>query len=522
VLTLRVGAALAVLIVEYLLLAVRLDGSNVSRNVGVWGELANVGATISVGFAVLSAGLIRKRDVVMTAVAELETKVGAFELRWCAAHLVAFGAFAACSERVFAPGGLSPTHAAAWVTVWLVLVLLTVMSLLRAVFGGAWWVLARALVRVGWAGLLLGLVAYRAGLWSQALWPWLARRTLELATFLLTLVTSDVYANPSMNIIGLHGVEVEIAQGCSGIEGIGLVLVLVGGYLFTFRERLALARALWLLPLSVTTVWILNGLRVAGLVAVAAWISPAIAFGGFHSKAGWIAVCAVALGTVSLAERSSFFVRDPRPAVETENPTGAYLMPLLALLGVGLVTGAFAREIDWFYGARLVAVLVTLYVYRRYYGRVATAPSPFALATGAAVFVLWLVLVPASGTAPAAFAHAAPALRIAWLAVRVAGTILVVPIAEELAFRGFLQRRLLARDFEAVPFDRFSWPSLIVSALAFGALHESFWAGTLAGIAYSAAAYRRGELADAIFAHATTNALLALAALVLGRWDLLA
>ncbi len=518
----RAGAALAVLIVEYLLLAVRLDGSNVSRNAGVWSELANVGATVSVGVAVFSAGLIRKRELVSAAFAEVKARIDAVELRWCAAHLVAFAAFAACSERLFTPGGLSAGHAAAWVTALFALAFFSMISLLRAVFGGAWWVLASALVRVGWGGLLLGVVAYRAGLWSQALWPWLARRTLELATFVLSLASRDVYAVPSRSVIGLHGVEVEIAQGCSGIEGVGLVLVLVGGYLFTFRERLALARALWLLPFSVTVVWLLNGLRVAGLVAVAAWISPAIAFGGFHSKAGWIAVCAVALGTVSLAERSSFFTRDMSPADETENPTAAYLMPLLALLGVGLVTGAFAHEVDWFYGLRLVAVLATLAAYRRYYGKLFAAPSPFALAAGIAVFVLWLLLVPAVATAPATFVHAAPALRVSWLTLRVAGAVLVVPVAEELAFRGFLQRRLLAREFETVPLGRFAWPSLVVSALAFGALHESFWAGTLAGVAFSAAAYRRGELSDAIVAHATANALLAFTALAFGRWDLLA
>lgn len=521
-LALRAGVALAVLILEYLLLAVRLDGSNVSRSVGVWGQLANVGVTVSVGVAVFSAGLIRKREVVLAAFAALRGRVEAFELRWAAAHLLIFGAFAACSERLFTPPGLGSGHAAAWVTAWFALVVLTVVSLLRTVFGRAWWVLAGALLRVGWGGLLLGVVAYRAALWSQGLWPHFARGTLDLAVFLLSLATRGVYSLPNQNVIGLHGVEVEIAAGCSGIEGLGLILVLVGGYLFTFHERLRLARALWLLPLSLAVVWLLNGLRVALLVAVAAFVSPAIAFGGFHSKAGWIAVCAVALGTVVLAERSSFFAREAPPRVETENPTAAYLVPLLALLGVGLVTGAFAHEVDWLYGARLVAAGAALFAYRRHYGKLVATPSPFALGSGLVVCVLWLLLVRAESPAPGAFVQAGAALRVGWLAVRVAGSVLVVPVAEELAFRGFLQRRFFAREFERVPQSSFSWPSLAVSALTFGVLHESFWAGTLAGVAYSAAGYRGGELSDSIAAHATTNALLALVAVVFGRWDLLA
>ena len=62
--------------------------------------------------------------------------------------------------------------------------------------------------------------------------------------------------------------------------------------------------------------------------------------------------------------------------------------------------------------------------------------------------------------------------------------------------------------------------SLIVTALCFGALHQSFAAAVVASLAYSAAAYRRGQLADAIAAHATTNALIAVWVLALGRWDL--
>src|SRR5688572_3137554 len=66
---------------------------------------------------------------------------------------------------------------------------------------------------------------------------------------------------------------------------------------------------------------------------------------------------------------------------------------------------------------------------------------------------------------------------------RTLGSVVAIPIAEELAFRGFLQRRLIAADFEAVPQRSFTWPSLLGSAFAFGAAHQSLLAGTLAGLA---------------------------------------
>lgn len=95
------------------------------------------------------------------------------------------------------------------------------------------------------------------------------------------------------------------------------------------------------------------------------------------------------------------------------------------------------------------------------------------------------------------------------------------PIAEELAFRGFLLRRLVAEDFEAVPSGRFTWPALLLSSVAFGALHGSRWiAGTLAGLLYGLAMTRKGKLGDAIIAHAVTNAVLAVYVLLSNQWQL--
>ncbi len=88
-----------------------------------------------------------------------------------------------------------------------------------------------------------------------------------------------------------------------------------------------------------------------------------------------------------------------------------------------------------------------------------------------------------------------------------------MPLAEELAFRGFLTRRLIAADFQAVPEGRFTGMSFVVSSLLFGLLHQQRWlAGTVAGMAYALAYYRRGRLIDAVAAHATTNLLITFAA----------
>jgi CAAX prenyl protease-like protein len=106
------------------------------------------------------------------------------------------------------------------------------------------------------------------------------------------------------------------------------------------------------------------------------------------------------------------------------------------------------------------------------------------------------------------------------MAFRVAGYVLVTPLAEELAFRAFLMRRLEGAHFERLPLGHFSWFSFLASSVLFGALHGQMWiAGTLAGMAFAVALYRRGVLADAVVAHAVTNGALAVYAAVTGQWS---
>jgi CAAX prenyl protease-like protein len=105
------------------------------------------------------------------------------------------------------------------------------------------------------------------------------------------------------------------------------------------------------------------------------------------------------------------------------------------------------------------------------------------------------------------------------VAVRVIGYVLAAPVAEELAFRGFLTRRIQRTDFERLPVGTFSWGSFVLSSILFGAFHGSLWLpGTVAGMTFALALYRRRSLGEAVWAHATTNGLLALYAWTTGKW----
>jgi CAAX prenyl protease-like protein len=140
------------------------------------------------------------------------------------------------------------------------------------------------------------------------------------------------------------------------------------------------------------------------------------------------------------------------------------------------------------------------------------------------IFVIWIVcahfLLPAAAI-PEKLASLSPAWRGTWIASRAMAAVVTVPIAEELAYRGFLMRRLGNAHFEAVPFRSVGWLALTVTALIFGLAHGALWLpGIVAGMAFGLIVVKRGSLGEAVAAHVTTNALVAAGVLGAGQWQL--
>ena len=276
--------------------------------------------------------------------------------------------------------------------------------------------------------------------------------------------------------------------------------------------------------------YLLNAVRIAALVLIGNAGAREIALGGFHSQAGWIAFNLVALGFSIAARRTPYFTVKQAEAVPDhrmgENPTAAYLVPFLTILGAGMLSGALSANFEWLYPLRFFAAAGALWVFRGKYSSLDWKVGWLGPAIGAGVFVVWIALdrmagVAAANAMPGALAASSAGARTTWISFRVLAAIITVPIAEELAFRGFLPRRLISQDFESVPFTRFTWFSLVASSVLFGALHGAHWlAGIVAGLLYSLALIRRGRIGEAVAAHATTNALLAAYVLAFGQWHL--
>ncbi len=199
-------------------------------------------------------------------------------------------------------------------------------------------------------------------------------------------------------------------------------------------------------------------------------------------------------------------------------------MPLLAILAAGSLSHAMSGQFEAFYPLRLVAGLCALLFYRRRLMVFDWRWSWRGPAVGLAVFVLWLAgayFLTQPATLPQPLAAMSPAMRGIWILSRVAASVIVVPIAEELAYRGYLMRRMTDEDFESVPFQSVRWLALSATAIVFGLAHGTMWLpGMAAGLAYGLIVVRRGRIGEAVAAHATTNALIAVSVLAWDQWQL--
>lgn len=522
------------LVLEALSLSLAFDIHDVTHQASWWAPLGHVGAYLPVA---LVAGV----SAVLPVGPSLARRVAAVPARLAVRRLLlGFLPFALTFllSAVLVRGGANPLVPACWVLAtlgWLGMRWHGVLPL------GASWALAReegARAAFGGAvGLLVGLVARN----DEWLWSQLAPLTLALAASLLALLGQSPWLEEGA-ILGVGDFAVQVAPVCSGIEGMVLMAGFSLGFIALYRRELRARRALLLAPLFVFATYLANVVRIALLVMLGAHGHRAVALAGFHSRAGWVFFTAVGVLAVLALRR---FALRPRPPSEAElaspalgdvphPPRGAFaqkvvaahLLPLVVLTAVGMVTESLAVERDVLYGLRLVAAGIVLAYFRSTLRAAYGGPGGSAvpkrgegaesrgvteLATTGALgglvgLVTWLALAPGPDPIVGELPSRAALLLNVEFAVRLFGFVLVIPVVEELAFRGYLLRRFTRLEFEAVDFGAASPLGVAVSSLAFGLLHGNFWiSGALCGLVYALTTRVSGSLWPAIVAHALTN-----------------
>jgi uncharacterized protein len=229
-------------------------------------------------------------------------------------------------------------------------------------------------------------------------------------------------------------------------------------------------------------------------------------------------------------EVSGLVEEAPRePAQLKKWPALGYVLPFAVFIGF-LAIHPVAPVTQ---PARFIAILALLAIFSR--GLLPARPSRLlaSVLVGVGVFLIWIgpdLLIPgyrnfflfsnsivgqARGSTPPVDRNS-----LFFLIFRVLGSVVTIPLIEELFWRGWLMRWIVNRDFMRVPLGVYHAEAFWMVAALFASEHGSYWdVGLIAGAIYNFWAIRTKNLTDCVIAHAVTNGCLAAYVILRGQWQ---
>ncbi len=228
------------------------------------------------------------------------------------------------------------------------------------------------------------------------------------------------------------------------------------------------------------------------------------------------------------------------PALPPSRPWLPYVAPMAAFLLLTAAEGFLptrasdgAAEPSWYalaYAAKVAVVSVVAWVCRSAWQDLTPRPSQVAMGlavvAGVVVAVGWVAIdpytpaLPFSGGARAGFDPHRLAIpgRYAFLAARLYGLVLLVPLVEELFWRSFLMRWVIDPDFLKVPVGKVTLPAAAITSGLFALAHPEWLAALLTGLIWAGLLWRTRSLAACLVSHAVANAALGGYVLATGAW----
>lgn len=212
------------------------------------------------------------------------------------------------------------------------------------------------------------------------------------------------------------------------------------------------------------------------------------------------------------------------------NPTAGYIAPFV--IYVAMMALPLSPEV--LFPVRFVIVLAAILLFSRPYFSLKPSHTLSSIFVGLAVFLIWIGPDAIFGPAYRHFwlfenpflGHAGSSLPPAaqrnplFLSIRVLSSVALVPVLEELFWRGWLMRWLINREFLKIPLGAYQAGAFWIVALLFASEHGPYWeVGLLTGIVYNFWIIRTRNLADCILAHSITNGALAVYVLSAGQWQ---
>ena len=358
--------------------------------------------------------------------------------------------------------------------------------------------------------------------WSKIL----LNPTMELASLLARAIGLSIESFPNSGngspIFGTSRFHVEISEACSGYEGLTISTILLAAYCLMERYSLELKKSLWIIPLAGFGMFTLNSLRIAILIAIGDQYSPDLAMNGFHSVAGWFNLLIV-LSLSLLILNNSFFFKKANIKEAIANDKTPLLYPLMSIIFISLIIKIFTPNFNWLYPIPILVATVVIIYLRKYLIRIIQPPSWISVVTGIFAFLLWVIIIPVnmedSNNFYSNISSVSFFIAFIWIIFRVIGAAIIIPISEELVFRGFIQSEL-TKIIDNSILKKISTPlSLIITSILFGILHSEIIAGISAGMLFGISYLYRRKIIDAIVSHSTANLLLSLFVIYTGQWS---
>ncbi len=113
-----------------------------------------------------------------------------------------------------------------------------------------------------------------------------------------------------------------------------------------------------------------------------------------------------------------------------------------------------------------------------------------------------------------------PAWQWGFIAVRILGLAVLVPVVEEVFWRGFLLRWVISPDWQEQEIGVFTWKSFIWVTFLFTLSHPEWLAAAVYGALLNILLYWRRDLWNCIVAHAISNLLLVFYIIYSKSWGL--
>ena len=214
--------------------------------------------------------------------------------------------------------------------------------------------------------------------------------------------------------------------------------------------------------------------------------------------------------------------------IPMKSPALPFVAPFFLFMAFLVVEGWFPDQHYLIYPVKTFAVGAVILWFWRALPRLTPTLPVLSMLVGVLGVMLWIGLDPwlvhydrpLIGRNPFLLCPAVSAWTL--FAFRLLGIAVVVPITEELFWRGFLMRWLIKDDFTNVPLGAYRPVSFAITTACFAAEHGAEWPlGLIVGLLYGAWFVRTKSLGNVILAHAVTNLLLALYCLFANDWHFL-